>query len=49
MKYSKKDLDDLADSHYTKFICTYGLVNALRVVKRINKLLKDEKRRRKNE
>ncbi len=49
MKYSKKELDEVAEWYYITMIAQYGLSNALCIVKEINGRLKLEKKRRKNE
>ena len=47
MKLTKHNISDIAKRGYTTLIAKYGLTYATRIVKEINKMLKNEKRRRK--
>lgn len=48
MKYTKHDIDNLGGVYYRRFICNFGLKAALRVAKKILRLLNAEKKRRKS-
>ena len=49
MKLTKHNISDIAKRGYTTLIAKYGLTYAARIVKEINRLLKEEKNRRKND
>ena len=47
MKLTKHNISDISKKFYTILIAKYGLTYASRIVKEINRLLKNEKQRRK--
>ena len=49
MKHTKEELKERSRRCYNNLIATYGLKNALTITKGVTKLLKNEKKRRKNE
>ena len=46
MKFTKHDIDFCVKKIYDNLISTYGLVTALRISKKVTKLLNAEKKRR---
>jgi hypothetical protein len=46
-QYKQRQVNDIANSYFVNIVCKHSLGNALRIVKRVNKMLKTEKQRRK--